>query len=169
MGASLKAHSRWNRRELEEEGRGGGRGFSGAHPGAQIRASRRASTPTRRAARARRGGGWDRRLVQLSNDGLGAPPSSFLASATVEPLLSRNSAFAPRCEPPRARAPGPQMIWMAPGSSLAFQRMSRDTPNCILSVLFAETMLFCRLRDSFVTDSQGVPDDVRGLGGRGIT
>eukprot|EP00661_Eupelagonemidae_sp_cell13_P009778 gene9778-biopygen3248 len=27
----------------------------------------------------------------------------------------------------RARAPGPQMIWMAPGSSLAFQRLSRAT------------------------------------------
>eukprot|EP00661_Eupelagonemidae_sp_cell13_P024894 gene24894-biopygen11950 len=36
----------------------------------------------------------------------------------------------------RARgAPGPQMIRMAPGSCLAFQRLSRDTPNCILSVL----------------------------------
>eukprot|EP00661_Eupelagonemidae_sp_cell13_P019471 gene19471-biopygen10037 len=64
-------------------GGGGGRefsGFPGAHPGAQIRASRRASAPTRRAARARGWGGLDRRLVQLSNDGLGTPPSSFLAS-----------------------------------------------------------------------------------------
>eukprot|EP00661_Eupelagonemidae_sp_cell13_P010070 gene10070-biopygen19775 len=38
---------------------------------------------------------------------------------------STDFASAPRCEPPRARAPGPQMIWMAPGSSLAFQRLSR--------------------------------------------
>eukprot|EP00661_Eupelagonemidae_sp_cell13_P009809 gene9809-biopygen198 len=55
-------------------GGGGGRGFSGfpgTHPGVQIRASRRASAPTRRAARARGGGGWDRRFVQLSNDGPG--------------------------------------------------------------------------------------------------
>eukprot|EP00661_Eupelagonemidae_sp_cell13_P014659 gene14659-biopygen586 len=28
-------------------------------------------------------------------------------------------AFAPRSGPPHARAPGPQMIWVAPGSSLA--------------------------------------------------
>eukprot|EP00661_Eupelagonemidae_sp_cell13_P024383 gene24383-biopygen1365 len=39
-------------------------GFSGAHLGAQIRASRRASAPTRRAARARGGGRWDRRWIQ---------------------------------------------------------------------------------------------------------
>eukprot|EP00661_Eupelagonemidae_sp_cell13_P018399 gene18399-biopygen5418 len=55
-------------------------GFSGAPPGAQISASRRASAPTRRATRARGGGGWDRRLVQLSNDGLGRVISQILAS-----------------------------------------------------------------------------------------
>eukprot|EP00661_Eupelagonemidae_sp_cell13_P024764 gene24764-biopygen11941 len=67
--------------------RGGGvgdfRDFPGARnsfSGAQIRASRRASAPTRRTARARGGGGWDRRLVQFSNDGLGPHFSSFLAS-----------------------------------------------------------------------------------------
>eukprot|EP00661_Eupelagonemidae_sp_cell13_P023724 gene23724-biopygen14891 len=42
----------------------------------------------------------------------------------------------------RARAPGPQMIWMAPGSRLT-------------------------LPETFVTDIQWVPDDVRGLGGGG--
>eukprot|EP00661_Eupelagonemidae_sp_cell13_P018739 gene18739-biopygen15995 len=42
-------------------------------------------------------------------------------------------AFAPRCEPPRARAPGAQMIRLASGSSLAFQRLSRDTPSFGLS------------------------------------
>eukprot|EP00661_Eupelagonemidae_sp_cell13_P009966 gene9966-biopygen10784 len=31
-----------------------------------------------------------------------------------------------------------KMIRMASGSSLAFQRLSRDTPNCILSVQLAE-------------------------------
>eukprot|EP00661_Eupelagonemidae_sp_cell13_P012542 gene12542-biopygen18493 len=35
--------------------------------------------------------------------------------------------LVPRYGPLRARAPGPQMIWMAPGCSLAFQRPSRDT------------------------------------------
>eukprot|EP00661_Eupelagonemidae_sp_cell13_P004849 gene4849-biopygen17551 len=96
-------------------------GMSGAHPGAQIRASRRASAPTRRAARARGGGGWDRRLVQLSNDCLGAPPFSFLASAGI-PLARRDANRRAR-----ARAPGPQIIWMAPGSSLALQRLPRAT------------------------------------------
>eukprot|EP00661_Eupelagonemidae_sp_cell13_P010759 gene10759-biopygen21339 len=46
-------------------------------------------------------------------------------------------AFAPPSEPPHARAPGAQMIRMASGSSLAFQRLSRDTPNFILSVRLA--------------------------------
>eukprot|EP00661_Eupelagonemidae_sp_cell13_P009672 gene9672-biopygen12249 len=54
--------------------------FPGAQPGAQIRASRRAPAPTRRAVRARGGGGWDGRLVQLFNDGLRDPSRSFLAS-----------------------------------------------------------------------------------------
>eukprot|EP00661_Eupelagonemidae_sp_cell13_P013960 gene13960-biopygen6555 len=129
-------------------------GFSGAPPGAQISASRRASAPTRRATRARGGGGWHRRLVQLSNDGLGRVISQILASGWRKRcpgtfrtfrILSRVGAralgipaFAPRSEPPHARAPGAQMIWVASGSSLAFQRVSRDTPNCIFSVRLAK-------------------------------
>eukprot|EP00661_Eupelagonemidae_sp_cell13_P005246 gene5245-biopygen23668 len=67
--------------------RGGGGGdfrdFPGARnpfPSAQSRAPRRASAPTRRAARARGGGGWHRRLVQRSNGGLGTPLVQILAS-----------------------------------------------------------------------------------------
>eukprot|EP00661_Eupelagonemidae_sp_cell13_P010180 gene10180-biopygen10804 len=37
------------------------------------------------------------------------------------------SSSAPRCEPPRARAPGAQMIRMGSGSSPAFQQPSRPT------------------------------------------
>eukprot|EP00661_Eupelagonemidae_sp_cell13_P025562 gene25562-biopygen21001 len=47
----------------QQRGGGGGAGIPGfpvAHPGAQLRASRRESAPTRRSARARGGGGWDR-------------------------------------------------------------------------------------------------------------
>eukprot|EP00661_Eupelagonemidae_sp_cell13_P013634 gene13634-biopygen17039 len=62
----------------------------------------------------------------------------------------------------RARAPGPQMIWLAPRSSLAFQRLSRGPEFGILSVRLAGTRFCCRLPESFVTDRQGVPDDVRG-------
>eukprot|EP00661_Eupelagonemidae_sp_cell13_P010367 gene10367-biopygen18286 len=104
-----------------------------------------------------------RRLVQLCDDGLGPSPSSFLASGWRKRWWGTGNSLSRRdANRRRARAPGPQMIWMAPGSSLAFQRKSLDTTNCILSVRFAETIFFCRLRDSFVTDSQGVPDDVRG-------
>eukprot|EP00661_Eupelagonemidae_sp_cell13_P014644 gene14644-biopygen18651 len=42
-----------------------------------------------------------------------------------------------RSEPPHARAPGAQMIRMASGSSLAFQRLSRYTLPFILSVRLA--------------------------------
>eukprot|EP00661_Eupelagonemidae_sp_cell13_P025172 gene25172-biopygen2975 len=42
-------------------------------------------------------------------------------------------AFALRSEPPHARAPGAQIIRMASGSSLAFQRLSRDTPHFLAS------------------------------------
>eukprot|EP00661_Eupelagonemidae_sp_cell13_P015844 gene15844-biopygen14288 len=182
-------------------GGGGGRefsGFPGAHPGAQIRASRRASAPTRRAARARGGGGWDRRLVQLPNDCLGTPPSSFLASGwrkrgpgtwirkkcmlfgiliVGSRTKSQNRdvgsfgnfrnlsrvgardlgipAFAPQSEPPRARAPGAQMIRMASGSSLAFQGLSRDTPNCILSVRLAGTRMLNSSSTVSVTEQVG--------------
>eukprot|EP00661_Eupelagonemidae_sp_cell13_P025634 gene25634-biopygen15051 len=48
-----------------------------------------------------------------------------------------------RSEPPRARAPGAQMIRMDSGNSLAFQRLSRDTPNCILSVRLAKPAFWC--------------------------
>eukprot|EP00661_Eupelagonemidae_sp_cell13_P018000 gene18000-biopygen8373 len=48
-------------------------------------------------------------------------------------------AFAPRSEPPHARAPGAQMIRMAPGSSLASQRLSRDILPFLLGDRLAET------------------------------
>eukprot|EP00661_Eupelagonemidae_sp_cell13_P002241 gene2242-biopygen15515 len=110
---------------------GGGRefsGFPGAHPGAQISASRRASAPTRRAARAR-GGGWDRRLVQLSNDGLGTPSRSFLVSGHFMPRF-HSLCSAQKWSP---------MIRMASGSSLAFQGLPQITLVSFLSVRFAET------------------------------
>eukprot|EP00661_Eupelagonemidae_sp_cell13_P020149 gene20149-biopygen10091 len=78
-------------------------GFPGAHPGAQIRASRPASAPTRRAARVRWDGtaGW----------------SSFPTTLSGHLLLPswRPPRLVPRYGPPRARAPGPQMLWVAPG------------------------------------------------------
>eukprot|EP00661_Eupelagonemidae_sp_cell13_P004824 gene4824-biopygen10075 len=40
---------------------------------------------------------------------------------------TQSLAFAPRNEPPRGRAPSAQTIWIRLGSSLAFQRMPRDT------------------------------------------
>eukprot|EP00661_Eupelagonemidae_sp_cell13_P025762 gene25762-biopygen21015 len=47
--------------------------------------------------------------------------------------------FAPRCEPHPARAKWSPMIRMGSGSSLAFQRLSRDTLPLILSVRLAVT------------------------------
>eukprot|EP00661_Eupelagonemidae_sp_cell13_P018037 gene18037-biopygen12936 len=80
------------------------------------------------------------------------------------------------------------MIRLASGSSLAFQRLSREPLSAILSVRLAETaklsngclgasltaVLSVRLLGvanpqengtDFVTDSQGIPDDVSGLPG----
>eukprot|EP00661_Eupelagonemidae_sp_cell13_P023710 gene23710-biopygen5850 len=74
---------------------------------------------------------------------------------------SWNISFAPRCEPPRARAPGPQMIWMESGSSLAFHRLSRDSIYAILSVRLAKFRSQLENGTDLVTDSRGVPDDVR--------
>eukprot|EP00661_Eupelagonemidae_sp_cell13_P009430 gene9430-biopygen19729 len=70
--------------------------------------------------------------------------------------------------PPRARAPGPQMIWMASGSSLAFHFSQNDfslTP--VLAYRLAGTRFCCRLRESFVTESRSATCDVGG-GGAGI-
>eukprot|EP00661_Eupelagonemidae_sp_cell13_P010209 gene10209-biopygen223 len=73
--------------------------------------------PPRRAARARDGtGGWSS-FPTVS----GPAPVPSLASGK----LPRSLVFAPRSEPPHARATGAQMIRMASGSSLAFQRLSR--------------------------------------------
>eukprot|EP00661_Eupelagonemidae_sp_cell13_P025202 gene25202-biopygen17984 len=65
----------------------------------------------------------------------------------------------------RARAPGWQMIWTAPGSSLAFQRRSRATFPAGSAFRLAEFRSQLENSTDFVTYSQGVPDDVRGLGG----
>eukprot|EP00661_Eupelagonemidae_sp_cell13_P017436 gene17436-biopygen21878 len=45
--------------------------------------------------------------------------------------------------------------------------LERLPPISILSVRLAGTMCCCRRQESFVADSQGVPDDVRGLPGGG--
>eukprot|EP00661_Eupelagonemidae_sp_cell13_P015200 gene15200-biopygen11204 len=61
----------------------------------------------------------------------------------------------------RARAPGPQMIWVESGSSLAFHRLSRDSIYAILSVRLAKFRSQLENGTDLVTDSRGVPDDVR--------
>eukprot|EP00661_Eupelagonemidae_sp_cell13_P001486 gene1486-biopygen7791 len=155
-------------------------GFSGAHPGAQIHASRRASAPTRRAARARGGGGCNL-SVRMAGTGSRHVDSKevrvifclhFGREFTYKPVfwlfrtfhnLSRVGAryleipaFAPRSEPPHARAPGAQMIRIASGSSLAFQRLSRATLKFILSVRLAETRFPGPLLNRSVTESRSV-------------
>eukprot|EP00661_Eupelagonemidae_sp_cell13_P016075 gene16075-biopygen21766 len=79
-------------------------------------------------------------------------PLPFLLGARLAETVPRHAeqknyidlgipAFAPRSEPPHTRAPGAQMIRVASGSSLAFQRLPRDSPirgpNVILSVRLA--------------------------------
>eukprot|EP00661_Eupelagonemidae_sp_cell13_P022421 gene22421-biopygen16246 len=60
----------------------------------------------------------------------------------------------PRRDPAHAaRAPGAQMIRMPADRSLAFQRMSRDTPNFILSVRLAETVEVRQYRMLSVAES----------------
>eukprot|EP00661_Eupelagonemidae_sp_cell13_P004846 gene4846-biopygen7031 len=44
----------------------------------------------------------------------------LLGGRLAETVALGIPAFAPRSGPPHARAPGPQMLWVAPGSSLAF-------------------------------------------------
>eukprot|EP00661_Eupelagonemidae_sp_cell13_P009054 gene9054-biopygen3183 len=46
----------------------------------------------------------------------------FTFSPGAEQSFTGFPSFAPRCEPPRARAPGAQMIRMGSGSGLAFKR-----------------------------------------------
>eukprot|EP00661_Eupelagonemidae_sp_cell13_P014773 gene14773-biopygen6611 len=89
------------------------------------------------------GAGSSLTFQRLSRD---TSSSIFGVRFTLFAFLSRMGAkdlkmpvFAPRSEPPHAHAPGAQIMRMASGSSLAFQRLSRDTPNCILSVRLAET------------------------------
>eukprot|EP00661_Eupelagonemidae_sp_cell13_P011520 gene11520-biopygen10917 len=74
----------------------------------------------------------------------------FILSAWLAEMVSRHPRLVPRYGPPRVRAPGPQMILVAPGTS-GWQ--TRGVASL--------TLLW------FVTDSEGVPDDVRGLGGGG--
>eukprot|EP00661_Eupelagonemidae_sp_cell13_P025018 gene25018-biopygen23956 len=96
------------------------------------------------------------------------PAFQRLSGMTLSPILGVRISLSRRDANRRARAPGPQMIWMAPGSSLAFQRLSRDTPNFIPSVRLLGVANPQESGTDFVTDSQGVPDDVRGLpGGEG--
>eukprot|EP00661_Eupelagonemidae_sp_cell13_P024192 gene24192-biopygen5893 len=89
------------------------------------------SAPPRRAVRARGGGRWDRRLVQrptavsgtlnrnsqrpVGGNGAQALSTLFAFLLRVGANYPRSLAFVSRCEPPRARAPGPQMIWMESG------------------------------------------------------
>eukprot|EP00661_Eupelagonemidae_sp_cell13_P016986 gene16986-biopygen9829 len=184
--------------------RGGGvgiPGFPGAHPGAQIRASRRASAPhgarPGRAEGADGTGGWSSFPTTVSGH---SPVPSWrkrgpgtwiqkectfyffwhfdrgitykirvfgsFAIFTIchgweqEPWESR--PFASRSGPPHACAPGAQMIRMASGSSLAFQRLSRDTPPFILSVRLAETREHREASRASVTESRSVRCDVGG-------
>eukprot|EP00661_Eupelagonemidae_sp_cell13_P025390 gene25390-biopygen13514 len=63
----------------------------------------------------------------------GGGPFFFHFSPRAAQSSTGFSSFAPRCEPPRARAPGAQMIRMGAGSSPALQRLSRPTIYAILS------------------------------------
>eukprot|EP00661_Eupelagonemidae_sp_cell13_P013915 gene13915-biopygen6549 len=80
----------------------------------------------------------------------------FTFSSRAEQSSTGFPSFAPRCEPPRARAPGAQMIRMASRSSLAF-------PTIVSGHLGVANPQ--ESGTDFVTDRQGVPDDVRGLPG----
>eukprot|EP00661_Eupelagonemidae_sp_cell13_P012138 gene12138-biopygen7917 len=73
-----------------------------------------------------------------------------------EQTTPRSLAFAPRCEPPRARAPGAQMIRVGAGSSLAFQRVSRRTLYTVLSARLAETRFQDKLRQARLFDFRGL-------------
>eukprot|EP00661_Eupelagonemidae_sp_cell13_P011695 gene11695-biopygen3373 len=117
--------------------RGGGSGFRvppGADSGAQIRASRRASAPTRRAVRARGWGGWERSESTHKSSVL-----QVLQSVAIESKIHtwmESPAFAQFIGPSRARDPGVQTTRM----DAVFQRLSRETLKCILGVRLAETM-----------------------------
>eukprot|EP00661_Eupelagonemidae_sp_cell13_P009151 gene9151-biopygen6189 len=57
------------------------------------------------------------------------------------------------------------MIWVASGSSLAFQRLSRDSVYAILSVRLAETRFRQKRNVHSVTESRSATYDVGGGGG----
>eukprot|EP00661_Eupelagonemidae_sp_cell13_P010437 gene10437-biopygen3299 len=71
-----------------------------------------------------------------------APCRAGAAARLQQRSLWSNSVFAPRPGPHPACAPGTQMIRLASGRSLAFQRLSRDTPRLIFRVWLAATR-FC--------------------------
>eukprot|EP00661_Eupelagonemidae_sp_cell13_P019797 gene19797-biopygen7008 len=71
---------------------------------------------------------------------------------TAEQTTPVPPAFAPRCEPPRARAKWGPMSRMGSGSSLAVQRPSRDTAFSILSAWLPKR----RFRESCVV-IPGIP------------
>eukprot|EP00661_Eupelagonemidae_sp_cell13_P023951 gene23951-biopygen20862 len=73
-----------------------------------------------------RGGGGGRRLV-------------FTFSKVNESSAGLLLASAPRCEPPRARAPAARMIRMGAGSSATLQRVSWEHLNTFLKARFAQT------------------------------
>eukprot|EP00661_Eupelagonemidae_sp_cell13_P016514 gene16514-biopygen745 len=84
------------------------------------------------------GPAFQRRSRDTPSSNLGVRFRTFRILSRVGARALGIPAFAPRSEPPHARAPGAQMMWVTSGSSLAFQRVSRDTPNCILSVRLAK-------------------------------
>eukprot|EP00661_Eupelagonemidae_sp_cell13_P018961 gene18961-biopygen14523 len=158
---------------------GGGVGNSGISRGASRRANPRLAPRVRpHPPRGRARGGWRMgpevgpALQRRSRRTLFIKPWRPVGGnggvRHFEPLLSKLthifSAFAPRREPPRARAPGPQMIWMTSGSSLAFQRRYRATFSAGSAFRLAVFRSQLENGTDLVTDSQGVPDDVRCVG-----
>eukprot|EP00661_Eupelagonemidae_sp_cell13_P012804 gene12804-biopygen1944 len=85
-----------------------------------------------------RAGGWQ-----------GGPVLSLFPER--EQTTPRSLAFAPRCEPPRARAPGAQRI-RGYGSSLAFQRVSRGPDTTSRSrLLWHQNELGCNKKPAVVS------------------
>eukprot|EP00661_Eupelagonemidae_sp_cell13_P010496 gene10496-biopygen246 len=73
-------------------------------------------------------------------------------------ISSASREFAPRCEPHPARAKCGPMIRMSSGSSLAFQRLSRDTLKSILNVTVGGNAFPGRtLRSSIASLTDGTP------------
>eukprot|EP00661_Eupelagonemidae_sp_cell13_P019138 gene19138-biopygen6960 len=87
MGGATRAEQRWMGGWVARCAEGGGSwipGFSDAYPGAQIRASRRAPAPTRRAVRARGGGRMGREVGPAFQRCLWQTPFSNIGARWAE-------------------------------------------------------------------------------------